>query len=68
MLEHGGEVLLPDIDRGDERAVRRDALQGRRSEGAPQAVDLVRDRTGHHEGNRQPAARGHGARLSDARL
>ena len=36
--------------------------------GAPQAVDLVRDRTGHHEGNRQPAARGHGARLSDARL
>ena len=63
VVENGVEVFLPNIERRDERAVGRDALQGRSSEGAAQAVDLVSNRAGHHESDRQPASGRHWARL-----
>ena len=57
------DALFADIHRSDEGAVRSDALQSLGSEGSAQAVDLVGQRTGHHEGDRQPASWGHCARL-----
>lgn len=53
------EAVLADVHRGNERAVWGDALQSLGPERPAQAVDLVGNRSGHHERNRQPASWGH---------